>query len=58
MFGRSLTGSARYARTPNSAIAAMMRLVAIGRRMKTSEIFIGFSERRGSRAAPDYMRCL
>src|SRR5471032_2224148 len=47
MFGRSLTGSARYARTPNRAIAAMIRLVAIGRRMKTSEMFI---EERGSRA--------
>src|SRR5471032_3353181 len=47
MFGRSLTGSARYARTPNRAIAAMIRLVAIGRRMKTSEMFI---EKRGSRA--------
>ena len=39
--GRSLTGSVRYATTPNSAIAAISRLVAIGRRMKTSEKFIG-----------------
>src|SRR5207344_387116 len=38
-FGRSLTGSERYATMPNSAIAAMSRLVAIGRLMKPSEIF-------------------
>ena len=38
--GRSLTGSARYATMPNSAIPAISRLVAIGRRMKTSEMFM------------------
>ncbi len=38
-FGRSLTGSSRYATRPNSAIAAMSRLVAIGRVMKPWEIF-------------------
>src|SRR5207249_5658782 len=38
-FGRSLTGSDRYATRPNSAIAAINRLVAIGRRMKPSEMF-------------------
>src|SRR5438874_1152595 len=31
--GRSLIGSARYATIPNNAIAAINRLVAIGRRM-------------------------
>ena len=30
-FGRSLTGSARYAMTPNTAMPSMIRLVAIGR---------------------------
>ena len=40
-FGRSLTGSARYAMTPNTAIPSMMRLVAIGRWMKTVETFTG-----------------
>ena len=39
--GRSLIGSARYATTPNSAIAAISKLVAIGRRMKVSEMFTG-----------------
>ena len=38
--GRSLTGSARYATMPNIAMAAMRRLVAIGRRMKSSETFM------------------
>src|SRR5439155_22213967 len=38
--GRSLTGSDRYATVPNSAIAAMSRLVAIGRLMNPSEMFI------------------
>ena len=38
-FGRSLTGSARYATTPNTAMPSIKRLVAMGRRMKTSEIF-------------------
>src|SRR5262249_29965881 len=37
--GRSLTGSARYATTPNSVIAAMRRLVAMGRRIKISDGF-------------------
>ncbi len=37
--GRSLTGSVRYATTPNKAMAAISRLVAIGRRMKISERF-------------------
>ena len=40
-FGRSLTGSARYAMTPNTAMPSMMRLVAIGRRMKTVDTFTG-----------------
>ncbi len=39
-FGRSLTGSERYATSPNSAIAAINKLVAIGRRMNVSEKFI------------------
>jgi hypothetical protein len=38
--GRSLTGSALYATSPNSAMAAISRLVAMGRRMKVSEKFI------------------
>src|SRR5262249_46988450 len=39
-FGRSLTGSERYATVPNNAIAAISKLVAMGRLMKPSEIFI------------------
>src|SRR6516164_7649848 len=39
-FGRSLTGSDRYATSPNSAIAAISKLVAMGRLMKPSEMFI------------------
>src|SRR3954465_127920 len=46
-FGRSDTGSERYATRPKSAIAAISRLVAIGRRMKPSEMFIAISGRRG-----------
>src|ERR1700731_735735 len=37
--GRSLTGRKRYATRPNSTMAAMSRLVAMGRLMKPSEIF-------------------
>ncbi len=37
--GRSLTGRARYATMPNRAMAAISRLVAMGRLMKTSEMF-------------------
>ena len=37
--GKSLTGRPRYATTPNRAMAAISRLVAIGRRMKSSEMF-------------------
>jgi hypothetical protein len=51
--GRSLTGSARYATMPNSAIPAISRLVAMGRRMKTSEIFmdhLGVSRQRRGRS--------
>ncbi len=39
-FGRSLTGSARYATMPNTAIPSMTRLVAIGRLMKSSDRFM------------------
>jgi hypothetical protein len=39
-FGRSLTGSERYATRPNSAMAAIIKLVAMGRRMNVSEKFI------------------
>ncbi len=39
--GRSLTGRDRYATRPNSAIAAISRLVAIGRLMNPSEMFMG-----------------
>ena len=38
-FGRSATDNARYDTTPNTAIPNISRLVAIGRRMKTSETF-------------------
>src|SRR6516225_6805478 len=38
-FGRSLTASDRYATPPNSAMAAIRRLVAIGRSIKVWEIF-------------------
>src|SRR5207249_4718520 len=38
--GRSLTGRERYATVPNNAMAAMRRLVAIGRLMNPSEMFI------------------
>src|SRR5438876_5228548 len=37
--GMSLTGRARYATTPNKAMASISRLVAIGRRMKIAEMF-------------------
>ena len=37
--GRSLTPRNRYAMAPNNAIASINRLVAIGRRMKTFDIF-------------------
>src|SRR6476469_2303834 len=52
-FGRSLTGSDRYATTPNSAIAAIRRLVAMGRRMNPSEMFMVLDqcEALGARAA-------
>src|SRR5665213_1683018 len=36
MLGRSLTGNARYATTPNSTIAAITSVVATARRMKIS----------------------
>src|SRR6516162_1094580 len=42
--GRSLTASTRYATTPMTAMPSMMRLVAIGRLMKTSEIFTDRSD--------------
>src|SRR3954447_11022579 len=42
-FDRSLTGSDRYATRPNSAIAAISRLVAIGRLMNPSEMFTDVS---------------
>ena len=38
-FGRSLTARTRYATTPITAMPSMKRLVAIGRLMKTSEMF-------------------
>src|SRR5262249_39337849 len=38
--GRSLTGSRRYAKTPNTRIAAITSTVAIGRFMKSAAIFI------------------
>jgi hypothetical protein len=37
--GRSDTGNARYDTIPNRAIAAIRRLVAIGRRINISEKF-------------------
>src|SRR6266516_6550526 len=43
--GRSLTGNARYAIIPKSAIASIMRLVAIGRSMKIFDIFIAYGTR-------------
>ena len=46
--GKSLTGSARYATRPNIVMPSMMRLVAIGRLMKTSDRFIRITvEREG-----------
>ena len=38
--GRSLTGSARYARMPNTVMPSMIRLVAIGRLIKISDRFM------------------
>jgi hypothetical protein len=38
-FGRSLTGGARYAMRPKPPMPSMMRLVAIGRLMKSAETF-------------------
>jgi len=37
--GRSLTASVKYATIPNNAIAAISKLVAIGLRIKISEMF-------------------
>src|SRR5262249_52041208 len=56
--GRSLTGSARYATMPNNAMAAIRRLVAIGRRMKTSEMFIDVYVRSGRCGRRSRARCL
>jgi len=41
--GRSLTGSCRYATSPNNAIAAINRLVAMGRLINPSDMFIANS---------------
>jgi hypothetical protein len=55
--GRSLTGNDRYATAPNSAMAAISRLVAMGRRMNPSEIFTGGSlETRSARPEADVVR--
>src|SRR5690242_7113439 len=40
-FGRSLTGSNRYAKMPKIKIAAMTSVVMIGRLMKVSEMLTG-----------------
>src|ERR1700674_3093290 len=40
ILGSSLTGNATYATMPKMAIAAINKLVAIGRRMKGSQMFI------------------
>ncbi len=40
-FGRSLTGSSRYAMMPKRRIARMIRVVMTGLRIKGSAIFIG-----------------
>src|SRR5947207_10400547 len=46
--GKSLMGSARYAMVPTSAMAAISKLVAMGRRMKISEMFtMAFRARSG-----------
>src|SRR5471032_1573484 len=45
--GRLLTVSSRYASTPNIAMAAISRLVAMGRRMKTSERFMDWGPDEG-----------
>src|SRR5699024_1050176 len=42
--GRSLTGSERYATRPNSAMASISRLVAMGRLINVSEKFISHLE--------------
>ena len=44
--GRSLTASDRYATPPNSAIAAISRLVAMGRSINVWEMFMRFSTER------------
>src|SRR2546425_2737260 len=41
--GRSLTPRVRYAIAPNKAMANINKLVAMGRRMKTSDIFTASS---------------
>src|SRR5262249_21677032 len=53
--GRSLTGSGRYGTDPNSAIAAIRRLVAIGRSIKVDEVFMVDTGARCPRAS---RRCL
>ena len=49
--GRSLIGRPRYATTPNSAMAAISRLVAMGRLMKISETFMLLARQYYIRAA-------
>ena len=44
-FGRSDTGSKRYPTMPKNRMPSITRVVATGRRMKTSEIFMVSSPR-------------
>jgi hypothetical protein len=44
-FGRSLTGSSRYAIVPNTAIPTTSSVVITGRRMHSSDTFIGSRSR-------------
>src|SRR5579871_6295164 len=61
-FGRSLTGSSLYASTPNTAMPSMIRLVAIGRLIKISEMFTARARidqyHRSIRCAVMFLLCL
>src|SRR3954466_15784372 len=52
--GRSLTANSRYATVPKRAIAAIIKLVAIGRSINVWEIFIGMNQADNSVACLHY----
>src|SRR5262249_27171561 len=54
MFGRSLTGSSRYAIVPNTTMPIMIRVVVTGRSMKSEERFIDESTHQRQRACTSF----